>query len=69
MLISNSLLNNIVLNNQQFDEFIHLCQTTVKPSDKLKRTAKTLDEEGFVFMPDDSAIDAIDHQAVLTSKS
>jgi len=38
----------IKLSNQQFDHFIALCEdTTLKPSSRLVRAAKRLDEEGF----------------------
>jgi uncharacterized protein (DUF1778 family) len=40
---------SVVLSNQQFDEFNRLCQTSVKPSNKVKEAVKALDEEGFSF--------------------
>jgi len=39
--------NEIVLANQQFDDFIQVCDTALAPSKKLTEAANRLDSEGF----------------------
>lgn len=42
-----SAYSEIQLTNQQFDQFMHSCQATQKPSKAILEAAKRLDEEGF----------------------
>ncbi len=37
----------IQLTNQQFDDFIKICESTRKPSNEIMTAAKLLDDEGF----------------------
>ena len=37
----------IQLTNQQFDNFISICNSEYEPSQEIKNAAKKLDEEGF----------------------
>lgn len=39
----------VLLTRQQLDEFSQLCETTVKPGNKVKKALKALDDEGFTF--------------------
>lgn len=42
-----SAYSEIQLTNQQFDQFMQVCQATQKPSKAILDAAKRLDEEGF----------------------
>lgn len=39
--------NEIVLTNQQFDDFLAACEVVQPPSEKIKQAAALLDKEGF----------------------
>jgi uncharacterized protein (DUF1778 family) len=40
-------LSEIKLTNEQFDQFMVVCDNSIKPSEAILSAAKRLDEEGF----------------------
>ena len=42
-------LSEIKLTNEQFDQFMVVCDNSIKPSEAILSAAKRLDEEGFLL--------------------